>query len=810
MRYDPQKVEQKWQARWEESDEWRASDDPSDPRPRYYCLVMFPYPSGKLHMGHVRNYTIGDAIARYKRMRGYNVLHPIGWDAFGLPAENAAIQRGVPPARWTRENIAEMRRQLKRLGLSYDWSRELATCDPSYYRWEQRLFLKMLEKGLAYRAEADVNWCDSCATVLANEQVIDGCCWRCNTPIVRKRLAQWFFRITAYAEELLADLDRLEGWPKSVVEMQRRWIGRSEGALVRFPLLDGNDSLSVFTTRVDTIFGVSFLAVAPDHPLAEEAARHDEKVRAIVEAHRHAPVREADLATLERKGAPLGRFAEHPLTGEKIPIWVANYVLSGYGEGAVMGVPAHDARDFDFARRYGLAIRPVVRPAEGDWDFSQGAFEDPGVLINSGDFSGMDSEAAKAAIVKALAARGLGDKRVQYRLRDWLISRQRYWGCPIPVVHCDDCGIVPVPEEELPVVLPEDLTPQGGASPLATDARFVQTRCPRCQKAARRETDTFDTFVESSWYMHRYTCPDETARMVDPARDRLWMPVDQYIGGIEHAVLHLLYARFLHKVMRDLGEIPEEVGPEPFLRLLTQGMVLKDGAKMSKSKGNIVDPDAIVAKYGADVARLFILFAAPPEKDLEWSDRGVEGMWRFAQRVFRLAQAAAGETEQDADADAARALRKKTAQTIARISDAFEKGFAFNVALAALMELANAIQQTKGAAQARREAMEALVVMLAPFAPHLASECGELLGLEKPATQMRWPSFDPALLEEEEVSFVVQINGKRRGEVRAPKDADEDALLALVRADARLARWLAGEIRKVIVVPGRLVNIVVR
>ena len=809
-RYDPQAVEAKWQQRWEAAPPWRASDDPGDPRPRYYCLVMFPYPSGRLHMGHVRNYAIGDAIARYKRMQGFNVLHPIGWDAFGLPAENAAIQHGKPPAVWTHENIAYMRRQLRRLGLSYDWSREITTCKPEYYRWEQWLFLRMLEKGLAYRAEAEVNWCEHCHTVLANEQVVEGCCWRCDTPVARRKLAQWFFRITAYAEELLRDLDRLSGWPRKVVEMQRQWIGRSEGAQVRFPLAGRDGALEVFTTRPDTLFGVTFLAVAPDHPLALEAAERDAAVRAIVEEHRRAPVREADLATMEKKGAPLGIEAEHPLTGARVPVWVANYVLSGYGSGAVMAVPAHDARDFAFAKRYGLAVRPVVLPADGAWNFDEAAYEEPGVLADSGPFTGLSSDEAKRRITKALADKGLGGPSVQYRLRDWLISRQRYWGAPIPVVHCEDCGIVPVPDEELPVVLPEDLTPEGGRSPLADHEPFVKTRCPRCGAPARRETDTFDTFVESSWYMHRYASPHYDRGMADPEAVRRWLPVDQYIGGVEHAVLHLLYARFFHKVMRDLGVIPAEVGPEPFARLLTQGMVLKDGAKMSKSKGNVVDPDAIVARYGADVARLFILFAAPPEKDLEWSDRGVEGMHRFVQRVWRLVHEVARASDAQEDAEAALALKRRTARTIRRVTDAFERGFAFNVAIAALMELANGIAAAKDAGRARREAVEALVRMLAPFAPHLACACGEVLGLAAPATESDWPEADPALLEEEQAVFVVQVNGRRRGEVRAPRDADAEALLALARADARLARWLEGGIVKTIVVPGRLVNFVVR
>ncbi|HXH64578.1 MAG TPA: leucine--tRNA ligase, partial [Mariprofundaceae bacterium] len=651
-RYDAQRIEREWQQRWQALAADAASDDPADTRETYYCLAMFPYPSGNLHMGHVRNYCLGDAIARYKRMRGFNVLHPMGWDAFGLPAENAAIKHGRPPAEWTYANIRQMRGQLKRLGLSYDWEREIATCRPEYYRWEQWLFTRLLQKGLAYRKEAEVNWCEHCHTVLANEQVIDGACWRCDTPVVRRNLAQWFIRITDYAEELLNDLDRLPGWPERVREMQRNWIGRSTGAEVFFPIDGSEQVLDIFTTRPDTLMGVTYMAVAAGHPLAKKAAESNPELAAFIEECAHISTKEADVALMEKKGMPLGINAVHPITGEKVPVWVANFVLMGYGTGAVMSVPAHDERDHEFARKYGLPIRQVIAPADGAVvDVQQAAFTDPGVLVHSGAFDGLASDAAKSAITAHLAAHGRGKERVQYRLRDWLVSRQRYWGTPIPVIHCGGCGIVPVPDAELPVVLPEDLKPTGGASPLTTCEAFVHVDCPVCGKPARRETDTFDTFMESSWYMARYTSPRNEAAMLDRAAVHRWLPVDQYIGGVEHAVLHLLYARFFYKLMRDEGLFGAEGGgDEPFTRLLTQGMVLKDGAKMSKSKGNTVDPNALIEQYGADTARLFILFAAPPEKDLEWSDAGVEGANRFLHRVWRLLDRLDGAGADGADA----------------------------------------------------------------------------------------------------------------------------------------------------------------
>ncbi len=814
--YDAQQIEAKWQGRWAATGVDAAGDDPSDTRERYYCLVMFPYPSGNLHMGHVRNYCLGDAVARYKRMRGFNVLHPIGWDAFGLPAENAAIKHKRPPAVWTKANIDQMREQLKRLGLSYDWSREIATCHPDYYRWEQWLFTWLMEKGLAYQADAEVNWCDPCHTVLANEQVVDGACWRCDTPVIRKNLKQWFIRITAYAEELLNDLDQLSGWPEKVVGMQRNWIGKSVGAEVSFAIEGRDDTLDIFTTRPDTLMGVTYMAVAAGHPLAQEAAQHNPALAAFVEECSHISTKEADIETMEKKGMPLGIEAIHPVTGERIPVWVANFVLMGYGTGAVMSVPAHDERDHAFARKYGLPIKQVIRPQGGEWDIDIAAFTESGVLIHSGTFDGLGSEEARGAITAWLADHGKGKARVQYRLRDWLVSRQRYWGAPIPVIHCADCGAVPVPEDQLPVELPTDLQPTGGASPLNDCDAFRHTTCPRCGKPAERELDTFDTFMESSWYMDRYTSPRNDRVMVDAEAMARWAPVDQYIGGVEHAVLHLLYARFYHKLMRDAGLFTrEQGGDEPFRNLLTQGMVLKDGAKMSKSKGNTVDPNAIIEHLGADTARLFTLFAAPPEKDLEWNDAGVDGAHRFLKRVWRLADRLDAEVCGDDDAAAVKALRFAIHATIQKVTHAFEHGFAFNVAIAALMELSNTLQDFVPAGEqgraAYREGLDALVAMLAPFVPHFACEMGERLGFDTMAVMRAWPEVDESALVQDEITLVVQIQGKKRGEITVPKDVTQQQALAAAEAEASIRKWLDGmQIVKVILVPGRLLNIVVR
>lgn len=820
--YDAQTIEAKWQQSWEEAGVDIASDDSADERPRYYCLEMFPYPSGNLHMGHVRNYCLGDAVARYKRMQGFNVLHPIGWDAFGLPAENAAIERKRPPAEWTYANIDQMRGQLKRLGLSYDWSREIATCKPDYYRWEQWLFTKLVDKGLAYRKEAEVNWCEPCHTVLANEQVVEGVCWRCDTPVERKNLAQWFIKITDYAEELLNDLDQLSGgdgggWPEKVIGMQRNWIGRSTGAEVIFGIEGSDEVLDIYTTRPDTLMGVTYMAVAAGHPLAKQAAATNPDLAAFLEECSHVSTKEADVALMEKKGMPLGINAIHPITGETVPVWVANFVLMSYGTGAVMSVPAHDERDHAFAKKYGLPIKQVIQSVGGDWDIDAEAFVEAGVLINSGQFDGLASGDAKSAITQFLATEGKGEERVQYRLRDWLVSRQRYWGTPIPVVHCERCGTVTVPDEQLPVVLPEHLQPTGGASPLGSCEAFVHVDCPQCGKPARRETDTFDTFMESSWYMNRYVSAGDDSAMVGRDAMARWAPVDQYIGGVEHAVLHLLYARFYHKLMRDAGLFDaDQVGSEPFKNLLTQGMVLMDGAKMSKSKGNTVDPNAIIEKYGADTARLFTLFAAPPEKDLEWSDAGVEGANRFLNRVWRLLQKHVADDDSQASSsdETIRKLRFEIHSTIERVNHAFDHGFAFNVAIAALMELSNALsafevgdEKSKAAFE---EGLQALVLMLVPFVPHFASECAHRLGIEM-AVQYAWPEVDAAALVQNEIQLVVQVQGKKRGEITVPKDVDQDSALAMAQADAGIAKWLDGMlIVKVILVPGRLLNIVVR
>ncbi|WP_167632026.1 leucine--tRNA ligase [Mariprofundus ferrooxydans] len=813
-RYEAQNIEAKWQQRWAESDMDSALND--DSKEPYYCLVMFPYPSGNLHMGHVRNYCLGDAVARYKRMKGYNVLHPIGWDAFGLPAENAAIKHNRPPAEWTYANIDQMRVQLKRLGLSYDWSREIATCHPDYYRWEQWMFTRLMQKGLAYQQDAEVNWCDPCHTVLANEQVVDGVCWRCDTPVIRKNLKQWFIRITDYAEELLADLDSLSGWPEKVVGMQRNWIGKSTGAEVSFGIEGSGDTLDIFTTRPDTLMGVTYMAVAAGHPLAKQAAESNPELALFLDECSKISTKEADVETMEKKGMATGFHAIHPISGESVPVWVANFVLMGYGTGAVMSVPAHDVRDYDFARKYGLSIRQVIAPVDGDWDIETAAFTEAGVLINSGQFDGMASADAKTAIIEWLAENGKGAERVQYRLRDWLVSRQRYWGAPIPVIHCADCGAVPVPDDQLPVVLPTDLQPTGGASPLTECESFKHADCPQCGKAAVRELDTFDTFMESSWYMNRYTSPRNGEAMVDAAAMQRWAPVDQYIGGVEHAVLHLLYARFYHKLMRDAGLFTSgQGGDEPFKNLLTQGMVLKDGTKMSKSKGNTVDPKAIIERFGADTARLFTLFAAPPEKELEWHDAGVEGGHRFLKRVWRLLERVDAAADGDEDAAAVKLMRRTIHTTIERVTHAFEHGFAFNVAIAAQMELANALQDFKpagsGGKAAYREGVEVLAIMLAPFVPHFACEMGEMLGMKQVAVLADWPVADQAALEQDEITLVVQVQGKKRGEITIAKDAGQDEALAAAQADFAIHKWLDGmQIVKVILVPGRLLNIVVK
>ena len=828
-RYEPHAVERRWQARWAAERAHAATDDPA--RPKFYCLEMFPYPSGRIHMGHVRNYTIGDVMARQRRMRGFNVLHPIGWDAFGMPAENAAIERGAHPAAWTRENIDYMRDQLQRMGFSYDWDRELATCDPAYYRWEQRFFVAMLERGLAYRKKSIVNWCERCQTVLANEQVEDGKCWRCDSAVRERELEQWFLRITAYADELLAGCDQLPGWPEKVLVMQRNWIGRSTGAELEFPLADRDGDIRVFTTRPDTVFGATFVSLAVEHPLVAELSRGTAQERDVAAFVAKVRAQTPDERAEGKDGVFIGAYAENPFTGERLPIYAASFVLMAYGAGAVMAVPAHDQRDFEFARTHDLPIRVVIQP-EGEPTLDpatmSAAYEEAGRVVGSSEFDGLPSEEAKAKITAAAAARGFGRAATQYRLRDWGVSRQRYWGAPIPVVYCERDGIVPVPAADLPVLLPTDAEFTGsGGSPLAKLEHFVRTTCPTCGGPARRETDTFDTFMESSWYFLRYTAPGETRRAFDPEAIRYWLPVDQYIGGVEHAVLHLLYARFFTKVLRDLGEIPDWVPPgrtiEPFENLLTQGMVIKDGAKMSKSKGNVVDPDYLIERYGADTARLFSIFAAPPERDLDWSDQGVEGASRFLHRVWRIVARGhewlrASAPDAPPASDAARALRRLTHRTIARVTDDVERRNHFNTAVAAVMELVNGYAEIvqaeppadAGLRAAIVEAVRTTVVLLAPFVPHVASELWEQLGGTRALDAEPWPVADEAALVEDSVELVIQVNGKVRGRFTAAPDAAEDELVTRALADERVQAQIAGKpIRKTHVVPGRLVSIVV-
>jgi leucyl-tRNA synthetase len=825
--YNPAAVERKWQQRWESEKTFRSRPDPN--RRKCYVLEMFPYPSGKIHMGHVRNYSIGDVIARFRAMQGYNVLHPMGWDAFGMPAENAAIHHGVHPARWTQENIATMRSQLKQMGLSYDWDREVATCDPDYYRWEQWIFLKMYEKGLVYRKDSSVNWCDSCQTVLANEQVDAGRCWRCDSEVDQKQLAQWFFRTTRYADELLEYCDALPGWPDRVLTMQRNWIGKSRGVEVDFAVQGRNEKIRIFTTRPDTLFGATFMSMAPENPFVASLTSPEQRdaVAAFVARMQKADMVVRTAEDVDKEGVFTGSYALNPMTGRPIPVYVANFVLMEYGTGAIMAVPAHDQRDFEFARKYGIDVKVVIQPPGGELvaEKMTEAYVDPGVLVDSGEFSGLDNETAKERIADDLKRRGLGEKTVTYRLRDWGISRQRYWGAPIPMLYCDNCGIVPVDEKDLPVRLPEDVALTGtGGSPLASHEAFVHTRCYQCGGPARRETDTMDTFVESSWYFLRYASLARDAGPFDPEEVRYWMPVDQYIGGIEHAVMHLLYSRFYTKVLRDLGLTSLD---EPFANLLTQGMVIKDGAKMSKSKGNVVDPDFLIGRYGADTARLFSLFAAPPERDLDWSDRGVDGAYRFLHRVWRLVARFADQLAVlPADAAIAgslpeplAALRRKTHQTIRKVTHDLDGRFHFNTAIAAIMELVNQLNQLPegepgdGSASllpVLRESLETLCLLLAPFAPHIAEEMWEVLGHPGGVSAVPWPNFDEAIAREEEMTVVVQINGKLRSRVQVSAEAPREVLEATALGDPHIQELTAGKaIRKVIVVPGKLVNIVV-
>ena len=862
-KYNFKDSEAKWQAAWDAAGAFAARENPG--QPKYYVLEMFPYPSGRIHMGHVRNYTMGDVVARAMRARGYNVLHPMGWDAFGLPAENAAIANGVPPAKWTRDNIAYMKRQLQSLGLAIDWSREFATCDPAYYRWNQWLFLRMLEKGIAYQKTGIVNWDPVDQTVLANEQVIDGRGWRTGALIEKREIPMYYLDITAYADELLAALEGLPGWPERVKTMQANWIGKSVGCEIAFPYADdttaamgGAGVLKVFTTRADTLYGATFMAVAAEHPIALAAAARDPKLAAFVDECRRGSTMEADVATQEKKGLPTGLHVRHPFTGAPIEVWVANYVLMAYGEGAVMGVPAHDERDFEFAGRHGIPIVTVVKSKDGAYERVAApwnpAYGEAGVTVDSGEFSGLESDAAVEAIAAALAARGLGARRVQYRLRDWGISRQRYWGCPIPLIHCTACGTVPVPDADLPVVLPEHLVPDGSGNPLAKTSAFVDCACPKCGKAARRETDTMDTFVDSSWYFLRFACADSHESMVD-ARVKYWLPVDQYIGGIEHAILHLLYSRFWTRVMRDLGLVALD---EPFERLLTQGMVLnhiyyrhpeggrrsyynpadvetRDGVPvlladgepvvhdglgtMSKSKGNGVDPSKLVEEFGADTARLFMMFTAPPEQSLEWSDEGVQGAYRFIRRLWKavhdlVSQGPVPAVDFAALGPAHKALRRLTHETLGKVTDDIGRRYTFNTAIAANMELLNAATRTSTAdAVGRavvREAYEVIVLTLSPIIPHVTHVLWQALGHATALIEERWPQPDPAALVREEIELVVQVNGKLRGKVTVAAGAPDEAVRAAALADENARRFMGDKpVRKVIIVPGKLVNIVV-
>ena len=811
--YHPETVEKAARDFWEKTRCFEVGEDPD--KEKFYSLTMFPYPSGQLHMGHVRVLTINDVIARYQRMQGKHVLQPMGWDAFGMPAENAAIQRGIPPAKWTYRNIDYMRGQLKRLGYGYDWSRELTTCRPEYYRWEQWLFTKLFDRGLVYRKNSIVNWDPVDQTVLANEQVIDGRGWRSDALVERREIPQWFMKITAYADELLDNLDHMDGWPESVKTMQRNWIGRSEGVELSFDV-PGAEPLPVFTTRPDTLMGVTYMAVAAEHPLAEKAAAGNPALAAFLEDCKKTQAAEASLETMEKKGMPLGVSAIHPISGDEIPLWVANFVLMGYGTGAIMAVPGHDHRDWEFATKHGLPIIQVIRPADGsDIDVSEGPYTDYGIVVNSGELDGLDYGQAFDAIAQRFEQSGRGRRCVHYRLRDWGVSRQRYWGAPIPVIYCDSCGAVPVPEDQLPVVLPEDVEFTGVGSPLKQMPEFYETTCPRCGAAATRETDTFDTFVESSWYFARYACPDSSDAMLDD-RERYWMPVDQYTGGIEHAILHLLYARFFQKLMRDFGLSSAD---EPFTNLLTQGMVLKDGAKMSKAKGNTVDPQQFIEQYGADTVRLFMMFAAPPEQALEWSDEGVQGAFRFLKRLWRAVQdhAAQGDVERvDVSTldDGQKALRRKIHQTIAKVSDDIGRRYTFNTVVAAVMELLNAINRFDDSSrQGRavvREGLEAVVLLLSPVVPHISHELWHALGHGEAVVNVRWPSADASALVLEMVEIVVQVNGKLRGRIAVAANSDTETITAAALADDNVRRFVGdNKIRKTIVVPGRLVNVVV-
>ena len=815
QQYDPKTLEARVQKFWADEQLFEVSEDTG--KESYYCLSMFPYPSGKLHMGHVRNYTIGDVISRYQRMLGKNVLQPMGWDAFGLPAENAAIKNNVAPAQWTYSNIDYMRNQLKRLGFGYDWRRELATCRPEYYRWEQWFFTRLLEKGIAYKKTAPVNWCPHDQTVLANEQVVDGCCWRCDTPVERRELSQWFLKITDYAEQLLADLDTVD-WPEQVKTMQRNWIGRSEGMEIEFDV-PGHEPLIVYTTRPDTLYGATFMAIAAEHALALKLAESNADIAAFIQAHKKNNT-VTPVEKLEKLGITTGLHAINPLNGEKIPIWIANFVLMEYGAGAIMSVPGHDQRDWEFARKYNIEVRQVVAPIDdAEVNLEQESFTTKeGVCCNSGDLDGLDFNAAFNKVADQLERRGKGRRQVNFRLRDWGVSRQRYWGAPIPVINCDDCGGVPVPEKDLPVILPEAVEFQGVGSPIKSMDSFKKTICPQCGKAAQRETDTFDTFMESSWYYSRYACPGQDKSMLDSRAD-YWTPVDYYIGGIEHAILHLLYARFYHKLMRDEGLIQSD---EPFKRLLTQGMVLKDGGKMSKSRGNTVDPQALIDRFGADTVRLFIMFAAPPEQSLEWSDAGVEGAHRFLKRFWAAVYAhtrscAAAEsplTDSSNLTEAQQAMRFKLHETIKKVSDDYGRRLTFNTAIAANMELLNTVMKFDDDSVAgisiRQEVFDNMVLMLAPIIPHLCHQLWRDLGHDSIVLDASWPQADEGALVQDTIEMVIQVNGKLRAKMKISANADRASCEAMAIENEQIKKLIAEQsVRKIIVVPEKLVNIVI-
>ena len=814
--YNAKNIEKEAQDYWAKNNSFVVTEDPN--KEKYYCLSMLPYPSGRLHMGHVRNYSIGDVISRYQKMLGKNVMQPIGWDAFGLPAENAAIKNKVPPAGWTYENIGHMKEQLIELGFGYDWSRELATCHPEYYKWEQWFFIKLFEKGLVYKKKAIVNWDPVDQTVLANEQVVEGCGWRSGAPVEKKEISQWYMKITDYADELLADIQNLQGWPDAVRMMQTNWIGKSVGLDINFKIGTAS-SLTVYTTRPDTLFGVTYLAIAAEHPIAIEAGKNNQEIQTFLDDCKKMETAEAAMETMEKKGIDSKLKCIHPLTGEEVSIWIANFVLMGYGTGAVMSVPAHDQRDYEFAKKYDIPIVNVISDKNGFVDTSNEAYVEKGVLINSGEFTGLGFDEAFKAISKKLSGLSMGEEKTNYRLRDWGVSRQRYWGCPIPIIHCSECGAVPEDLDRLPVRLPENVSIDGAGSPLKQMSSFVKTKCPNCKGEAQRETDTFDTFFESSWYFARYTCVDQKEAILDE-RANYWLPVDQYIGGIEHAILHLLYSRFFTKLLRDEGIVKTS---EPFTNLLTQGMVLKDGAKMSKSKGNTVDPQEMISKYGADTARLFILFAAPPTQDLEWSDSGIEGAHRFINKFFRLVTGfiklkegvEISKTDDLNLNEEQRSIRQKTHLALKKVGDDFGRRHSFNTAIATMMELNNLVSRYADTSQqgmaVKQEAIEIMVKCLSPVMPHVCHHLWFLLGGKNAVVDSQWPEVDESALIQERVQIIAQVNGKLRAKIMAPLDSDNQAVQEIALSDEKIVKFtMDKQIIKVIVVPNKLINIVIK